>query len=178
MEKYMINKMIMLNIGIIALAGILRVLPHPWNFTPVIAACMYSGFYMNNRILAVLLPLLTVFAGDLVLGLYSGMTWVYSSYICVILLGFLFSGSASYKKVGLLTISGSLAFFLISNFGVWLSGMIYPKTMSGFISCYAAALPFFQNSILGTIFYSGVFFGITELLIQKSTDRQVLAKIS
>ena len=172
------KKLITLNIGIIALAGIVRILPHPWNFTPIIAACIYSGFYMNNRFFAILLPLLTVFVGDLVLGLYSGMAWVYSSYLSVILLGFLFNGNASFKKVGMLTVSGSLTFFIISNFGVWFSGMIYPKTVSGVIACYTAAIPFFQNSLLGTILYSGLFFGITEILIQKSSNQHVLAEIS
>ena len=59
------KKIIMINVMIILFTGIVRLLPHPWNFTPVLAACIYSGFYMNNLFIALALPLLAVFISDL-----------------------------------------------------------------------------------------------------------------
>ena len=156
------KKLIMLNVGIILLAGLVRLLPHPWNFTPVLAACIYSSFYMNNIFLALSLPLIAVFAGDLSLGFYNGIIWVYSAYILVIIFGVFFRDNFSFKKMGLLAVSGSLIFFIISNFGVWFGGTIYPKNLMGLTACYIAAIPFFYNSLLGTLMYSGLFFGFTE----------------
>lgn len=168
------KKLIILNVGIILLAGLVRILPHPWNFTPVLAACIYSGCYLNNIFLALSLPLIAVFAGDVSLGLYNGIIWVYTAYIFVILLGVLFKDNFSFKKNALLAVSGSIIFFIISNFGVWFGGTIYPKNLAGLTACYIAAIPFFYNSLLGTLMYSGIFFGLTEWIKARMNKPRII----
>jgi hypothetical protein len=67
-------------------------------------------------------------------------------------------------RVGGAAVASSVLFFLITNFGTWtLSGM-YPMTASGLAACYVAAIPFFQNTIAGDLFYSGLLFGGFALL--------------
>ena len=64
---------------------------------------------------------------------------------------------------------GSLIFYIISNFGVWMSGLIYPQTFEGLLACYIAAIPFYKNTIIGTIIYSGLFFGISDYIEKQSS---------
>ena len=68
-------------IGLILLAGLIRLIPHPWNFTPLLAACIFSGSKIKPNGLALFMPLLAIFIGDIFIGLYSGMVWVYLGYI-------------------------------------------------------------------------------------------------
>ena len=149
MESTIINKKNLI-IAIIMLAAVLtRLVPHLPNFTPVTAIALFGGLYISNKILAYALPLTIMFISDIFLGFSSITLFVYSGFMLVTLIGTL------RKKPNILTIfMGSLSFFIVTNFGVWLLG--YPKTWTGLVECYTLALPFFRNSLLGDFFYSGV----------------------
>lgn len=149
MESTIINKKNLI-IAIIMLAAVLtRLVPHLPNFTPVTAIALFGGLYISNKILAYALPLIIMFISDIFLGFSSITLFVYSGFMLVTLIGTL------RKKPNILTIfMGSLSFFIVTNFGVWLLG--YPKTWTGLVECYTLALPFFRNSLLGDFFYSGI----------------------
>lgn len=149
MESTIINKKNLI-IAIIMLAAVLtRLVPHLPNFTPVTAIALFGGLYISNKILAYALPLIIMFISDIFLGFSSITLFVYAGFMLVTLIGTL------RKKPNILTIfMGSLSFFIVTNFGVWLLG--YPKTWTGFVECYTLALPFFKNSLLGDFFYSGI----------------------
>ena len=149
MESTIINKKNLI-IAIIMLAAVLtRLVPHLPNFTPVTAIALFGGLYITNKILAYALPLTIMFISDIFLGFSSITLFVYIGFMLVTLIGTL------RKKPNILTIfMGSLSFFIVTNFGVWLLG--YPKTWTGLVECYTLALPFFRNSLLGDFFYSGV----------------------
>jgi len=149
MESTIINKKNLI-IAIIMLAAVLnRLVPHLPNFTPVTAIALFGGLYISNKILAYALPLIIMFISDIFLGFSSITLFVYAGFMLVTLIGTL------RKKPNILTIfMGSLSFFIVTNFGVWLLG--YPKTWTGLAECYTLALPFFRNSLLGDFFYSGV----------------------
>ena len=149
MESTIINKKNLI-IAIIMLAAVLtRLVPHLPNFTPVTAIALFGGLYISNKILAYALPLTIMFISDIFLGFSSITLFVYVGFMLVTLIGTL------RKKPNILTIfMGSLSFFIVTNFGVWLLG--YPKTWTGLVECYTLALPFFRNSLLGDFFYSGV----------------------
>lgn len=149
MESTIINKKNLI-IAIIMLAAVLtRLVPHLPNFTPVTAIALFGGLYISNKILAYALPLIIMFISDIFLGFSSITLFVYAGFMLVTLIGTL------RKKSNILTIfMGSLSFFIVTNFGVWLLG--YPKTWTGFVECYTLALPFFRNSLLGDFFYSGI----------------------
>lgn len=149
MESTIINKKNLI-IAIIMLAAVLtRLVPHLPNFTPVTAIALFGGLYISNKILAYALPLIIMFISDIFLGFSSITLFVYAGFMLVTLIGTL------RKKPNILTIfMGSLSFFIVTNFGVWLLG--YPKTWTGLVECYTLALPFFRNSLLGDFFYSGV----------------------
>jgi hypothetical protein len=58
----------------------------------------------------------------------------------------------------------SVMFFLITNYGTWVTGVLYPKTADGLMMAYTAGIPFFRNSVLGDLFFTAILFGGFQLL--------------
>lgn len=156
---------VLLGIIVILAAAFSRLIPHPMNFAPITAIALFSGVYFDRR-LAPVLPLGALIISDLFLGLYSGILWVYGSFLLVSFLGMLAAKKKSFAVIAGSTVAGSLLFFIITNFGVWMSGTLYPLTMEGFTACYVAAIPFFRNALIGDIFYVTVLFGVYELALK------------
>lgn len=131
----------------VLLAVFVRLAPHPPNFTPITALALFGATTFSNRVLGTLLPLIALAISDLYLGFYSISIWVYSSFLAISLLGHYWK-TIKTKNI----LMSSLLFFIVTNFGVWLTG--YPKTIEGFVLCYTLAIPFFINAIAGDLFFS------------------------
>ena len=139
--------------GLLAVAALARLLPHPANITPLIAIALFGGAVLPGG-LGLAVPLLAIVASDLALGLHDVVAFTLCSAVLVAIVGRLMvpralrSGSPSATSAFALvpaSLSGSTLFFLITNFGVWLAGdggTIYPRTLHGLRDCYLAALPF------------------------------------
>jgi len=149
---------------IIILAAVTRLIPHPPNFTPLIAIGLFGGAYIHNRSLAVLIPIGAMFLSDLFLGFHGTVYFVYGSLLLVTILGMLLIKKITIRNYTIAALSSSFLFFLITNFGVWLTSSYYPKNIQGILSCYTMALPFLGNTLAGTLLYSSVMFGGYELL--------------
>jgi len=134
-------------VGIIIIAILSRLIPHPPNFTPVTAVALFSIINFKNKYIAISIPIICLFVSDLILGISLINLFVYFSFILISGIGYLF-GKINLKSILL----SSLIFFFVTNFGVWLIG--YPKTLEGFIACYIAAIPFFGWTVAGDLFYS------------------------
>ena len=156
--------------GMIVLAALSRLLPHPPNFSPVEAIALFGGAYFAKRSAAVWVPLAAMFVSDLALGLVNGgIYWSYFLsagyllvYLCIALsavLGFGLRGRVSVLRVGAYSLLGSVLFFVVTNFGAWLGSPMYPQTGAGLAAAYVAGIPFFQWTLLGTLFYSALLFG-------------------
>jgi hypothetical protein len=156
--------------GMIVLAALSRLLPHPPNFSPVEAVALFGGAYFMQRAAAVWVPLAAMFLSDLALGLVNGgIYWSYFLsagyllvYLCIALtaaMGFGLRGRVGVLRVGAYSLLGSVLFFLVTNFGTWLGSAMYPQSAAGLLACYAAGIPFFQWTVLGTLFYSALLFG-------------------
>ena len=156
--------------GMIALAALSRLLPHPPNFSPVEAIALFGGAYFANRAAAIWVPLAAMFLSDLALGVVNGgIYWSYFLsagyllvYLCIALssvLGFGLRGKVSVARVGAYSLLGSVLFFVVTNFGAWLGSPAYPQTAAGLGAAYVAGIPFFQWTVLGTLFYSALLFG-------------------
>lgn len=177
------NKQMNIKIGIIALlilvAALSRLLPHPYNFTPIGAMGLFGAAYFSKRYLAFVVPFAAMWLSDLILNnvvyakqfpeYYDGFQWfgsatVYFSFALIIMLGFVLLRKIKVGNVLIASLSASVLFFLITNFSVWLSNPIYPQNAIGLLTCYIAGLPFFGNTLLGDLFYSGVLFGAYELI--------------
>jgi len=145
-------------------AAALRLVPHPPNFTPIGAMALFSGAYLPRRGLAFAAPLAALLLSDLVLGFYHGMAFVYATTALAVMIGWWLSSRRTPLRIAAAAIASSIVFFVLSNFGMWLFSGYYPLTAAGFAACYAAAIPFFQNSLAGDLFYSALLFGGFALL--------------
>lgn len=181
-------------IAMIAAAAMSRLLPHPPNFAPIEAMALFGGAYFGSRRLALLTPLLAMAASDLALGALRGGTWLeyftslrylpvlLANYACIaltVVLAFGLRGRVSGARVLGYSLAGSVLFFALSNFVTWLTAFVVPNharwamafatpdniaCTAGLLPCYVAALPFFQWTVLGTLFYSALLFGGFALL--------------
>jgi hypothetical protein len=154
-------------LGIILSAAAMRLLPHPPNMTPIAAMALFGGVYFTNKRTAFLVPLAAMYLGDLALGFFiydfgwfhGFMPFVYAGFVLTVCLGLLIRHRLTPLVVGGTALISSVLFFIITNFGVWLAGGLYPKTLAGLGSCYVAAIPFFRNALVGNAFYTLVLFG-------------------
>ncbi len=161
-------EVIMLPYLFVALAVLARIpslMPHAWNFSPVAAALLYFGARGSRRQMWAPVALLAL--SDLLLDKYVYayafswdllLTWAW--YAGMILLGSGLRQKISVLRVGGAALAGSVSFFLISNFGVWAATAMYPKTMAGLVTCYAAGIPFFRHTVEGDLLYSAALFGL------------------
>lgn len=161
--------------GLILVAALTRLLPHPPNFSPVEAIALFGGAYFASRLWALAVPLVAMFVSDFALGLvHGGVYFDYFAsagfwlvYACIVLstvLGFGLRGKVGGTRVLGYSLLGSLLFFVVTNFGTWLGSPMYPQTGAGLAAAYAAGIPFFQWTVLGTLFYAAVLFGGFALL--------------
>lgn len=148
----------------ILIAAALRLVPHPPNFSPIAAMALFGGAYLGRRVLAFVAPIGAMLLSDAVLGFHSGMPYVYGSVALIVLIGWLVA-----KRISALTIAGaavasSILFFAVTNFGTWATGEMYPPTLAGLEACFVAAIPFFQNTLAGDLFFTALLFGGFALL--------------
>jgi hypothetical protein len=163
------NKRIIAIVAIVFVAAISRLLPHAPNFSPLAAVALFGGAYITNKYLAVIIPLLAMLVSDAVMG-FNGWVFaeqvitVYSCFALIAVMGLTLQGNKSAIRVAGASISASLIFFLFTNFAVWLGGYfhtppLYPMNAGGLVECYVSAIPFFQNTLMGDLFYNTVLFG-------------------
>jgi len=143
----------------IILAAVVRILPHPWNFTPIGAMAIFSGAMFRDRRIAFLFPLVALFAGDLFVGLHRLIPVVYASFLLSVLIGTSLAHRRSILRIGGAVFLGALQFFLVTNFAAWQLFGTYPHTPAGLASCYIAGLPLFGNTLAGDAIYATLFFG-------------------
>lgn len=130
-----------------------RVLPHGWNMTPALALALFAGARLQQPALRFAVPLAAMLFSDLLLGFHDTMLYVYAALALVVLMGQGFASRSSLPGYAGLSVSGSLLFFGITNFGVWMSGSLYPLTVEGFVACYTMALPFLWKTLAGDLFF-------------------------
>jgi Family of unknown function (DUF6580) len=145
--------------GMVLTAVVSRWIPHPPNFSPVAALALFGGASFPGKRTAFLVPLAGLFASDLVLGFYSITPVVYTSFALIVCLGFWLRRRQTVSRLALATVAGALLFFVLTNFGVWAIGNLYPKTWAGLGNCFAAGIPFFRNTLASDLLYSALLFG-------------------
>lgn len=166
--------------GVVVLAALARLLPHPPNFAPVAALAVFAAVTLRPRWLGVALPLAAMLLSDALLevttrlgildgwlargtGFHHWMLVVYLGVAATAGFGLLLRGRRGLVPVAVL--GGSLVFFAVTNFAVWMDGVVggplamYPPTWDGLVECFAMALPFYRMTLLGDVFYSGALFG-------------------
>lgn len=159
MNRYSLNARVWMVFAMIAIAAASRLIPHPPNFTPIAALALFGGAYLPGRRAAFLVPLAGLFVSDLALGLHGLLPVVYGAFALIVCLGFWLRSRRTVFSIAAATLASSVLFFALSNLGVWAFDSLYPRTWEGLVACYIAAIPFFQNALLGDAFYSAILFG-------------------
>jgi uncharacterized protein DUF6580 len=168
----MFNPRAMSLVAMIACAAAARIVPHPWNFTPIGAMCLFGGAYFQRKWAALVVPMAALLISDIVLAftIHRGFpvtTTKYYLFAFTVLWGMTLHGRVTFARVGTAAIGASVMFFILSNLDVWLGGKMYPQTPAGLLTCYVAALPFAMNMLAGNLVYCGVMFGGWELLARR-----------
>jgi uncharacterized membrane protein len=147
-----------------ALGVLIRLIPHPANFVPVGAMGIFGGAKLRGW-KAYLLPIGVMVVSDLGLWaiarfdpkygpFHSSRLYVYGSFLIYVAIGRLLRGRQSPLRLCGASLLGSLQFFVITNLCTWLfqplesmegvpAAYIYSRDLSGLLTCFAAALPFY-----------------------------------
>lgn len=142
---------------LVLLAALCRLVPHPMNFTPVLAVAIFGGATLPRRV-AYAVPLGAMLLSDLALGYGFGWTniVVYGCFLTGAGLGHVLREKRTMGRTLAATLAGSLLFYVVTNFAVWLGPPMpppfdYPHTFAGLVKCYVMALPFFRNALAGDV---------------------------
>lgn len=144
---------------------LMRLIPHPPNFAPILAIALFGGVYLSKKI-ALTLPIIAMVISDIFIGFYEPllMASVYGSFILCTILGLWLKKHRNLYTIGGSAILSAFLFFFVTNFAVWAFAPWYAKTFSGMVQCYIMALPFFKNTLFSNLFYVTLFFGPYELI--------------
>ena len=156
---------------IIVLAASTRLIPHPPNFAPIAGISLFSGAKLNKK-QAFLIPLSVMFISDMFLGFHSTMPYVYISFAFIVLIGRFIKNKLNFRNLVLASLTSSVLFYILTNFGVWASTNLYPRSLNGLFQSYILALPFFKNTILSDQIYTlSLFYGyqFIEFLVKRFT---------
>ena len=166
MIKFKSLKHFILPIGLILVLSFSRLIPHPSNFTPILAVGVFAGFYFRNFLLSLFIVISSMFIGDLVIGFHSTMIFTYSSLILAVAIGLLIK-KFNFKEILFSGLSSSVIFFAVTNFGSWLTLEMYSKNFSGLLQSYFMGIPFFHNTLISTLIYLIVLKLLLEFSIKK-----------
>tara|TARA_Y100000590_G_C15676466_1_gene998226 strand:+ start:255 stop:749 length:495 start_codon:yes stop_codon:yes gene_type:complete len=144
----MINN-IKITVGILIVLSASRFIPHPPNFTSLIALSFYIPAIFGRKYIAAVI--FSFFLTDLIIGFHSVTFFTWGSVLIIGLMAKYFKNVISMRIFGPLL--GALIFFIITNFGVWTQGS-YGYSIEGLIACYYMAIPFFHYTIISTIIFS------------------------
>lgn len=168
-------------IVLIIICALSRCLPHIPNFSPHIGIALFGGAMLKDVKISILVPILSIIISDLIINntiarnyfpdtqglvLWAPyMTFSFFSMVVIVGIGHYFLSEPNVIKVLSFSIASSIIFFIISNFGVWVTGeVLYPKTMSGLVTCYVAGIPFYKATFTSAVLSSFMIFGAHYIL--------------
>ncbi|MCW8803011.1 MAG: hypothetical protein OQK57_01340 [Ignavibacteriaceae bacterium] len=144
-------------------AAFVRLIPHPPNFAPIAAMALFGGAYFSKKWAAFIVPLAAMFITDLILGFHETMWAVYLSFALIVVIGMMMLKEKKIGNIFFASVISSVSFFVITNFGLWLSTSFYTKTGAGLAACFTAAIPFFHQTLLSDLLFVGLLFGLYHL---------------
>lgn len=170
---------------VIFIAVLLRLFPHMPNFAPVSAMALFGGVYLRKKY-SIGIIFLIMFLSDYLLLyvhpfssqmvtlshvyplsalIHATTPYVYGSFLLNIGIGMWLKKNLSVENAVLACLTSSFIFFLITNFGVWATG-VYSRDIAGLWESYIMGLPFLRPTVFGDIFYTGIFFGGYQLVVR------------
>lgn len=146
----------------IAAVAVYRIVPHLPNLTPVGAMFVLGGLYLGRNLAWMAAPFAGLFISDTVLNIaydgrpiHVGRVFDYLAFLLIALVARALADKPAWARVSVV-LGAPIAFFLISNLGVWANGTMYPRSLAGLAECYTAALPFFRGTLFGDWAFAGL----------------------
>ena len=146
------HKYLLLAVTTIIVLSLFRLIPHPPNFTPILAISVFAGIKFKDNLFSYLVPVFAMFVSDAIIGFHSGMIIIY---LAIVLSAFI---SRRFNTINTSVFGSCILFYIITNFQVWVMSSSYPKSLNGILECYTLAIPFLGMTLLSTFFYSYVLF--------------------
>lgn len=140
------------SVGIFLILAVSRFVPHPPNFTSLIALSFYVPVLLGLRYLSALIISFAI--TDILIGYHLWTFFTWGSVFLIGLIANYFAKNIQTRLSGALL--GAIIFFILSNFGVWTSGM-YGYSLKGLVDCFILAIPFFAYTAISTIVFSIIF---------------------
>ncbi len=147
----------------LALFRLMQIIP---NVSPIAAMALFAGAHFSDKKLAFVVPFAALLLSDFILGMHSTMIFVYAVFAVTVWVGISLQKRLNFLSIAFAAIGTSLLFFLVTNAGVWLMYDTYSPGFTGLIEAYIAGVPFYQNTLLGDLFFSAVLFGGYALIKQ------------
>lgn len=157
--------------GLVLLLALSRLIPHPPNFTPLGAMAILAGAVVKDIRLGMLIPIAAMLISDALIGFHSSLLFVYGAVIMMVFVSRYLLSAYSVTKLAMTALIVSILFFLVTNFGAWLSHDMYPRTLNGLWQAYVAGIPFFRNTVLGSLFFTAISFYALTFLSAKDAAR-------
>ena len=163
-------------IVLVLLLAFSRLIPHPPNFTPVVAVAIMSGYLFKNIYISFAVLITSMLLADAFIGFYKNMFFVYFSLILISYIFYKISSNINSKNLFIFSLLGTIVFFIISNFGVWILGGLgpnnlpYDKNLNGLLECYILAIPFIKNTMLSTLVFTYGAYIANIFFIKKKTS--------
>ena len=161
-----LNPRVALCVALVVFSTIMRILPHPWNLTPVGAVSLFSGACFDRKRWAFAAPLTAMFVSDTLLQLMTGhgyhslMPVIYATFALIVVVGMILRERRdSPLAVTAGAVTSATIFYLVTNFAMWMISTLYAKTLSGLAACYIAGIPYYGTMLLGDLVYSALLFG-------------------
>ncbi len=151
-----------ISFGIFIALAASRFVPHPPNFTSLLALSFYVPALLGIRYLPALIASFLI--TDLFIGVHSVMIFTWGSVLLIGLFSKFFLSSIYTRISGALC--GAMLFYIVTNFGVWSMGS-YGYSFEGLLLCYTVAIPFLAYSLISTFVFSGIIEGVIKLNLIK-----------
>lgn len=163
-----------LALALVLSGALFRLIPHPANFAPLGAMSLFAGARLRGW-QSYVVPLIVIAVTDPIMGMLLGYPpftlvtpFVAASFLFYVWIGSRLRATENGWRIGAAALLGATQFFLITNFGLWVSGISYPLTVSGLVACYVAAIPYFGRTLLSDLLYTAVLFGLHAWLSRRA----------
>ena len=153
--------------AIILFLAFSRLIPHAPNFTPLGAMALLSGAFIKDLRISISIPIIAMFLSDAIIGFHSSMLYVYGAVTLIVVASHFWLTRLSLVSISLAALFSAIAFFLVTNFGAWLSHDMYAHNLSGLTQAYVAGIPFFKNTLISNVLFTWVGFFASQQIPSK-----------
>ena len=144
-----------------------RLIPHPPNFTPILAISVFAGIKFKDNLFSYLVPVSAMIVSDAIIGFHNGIIIIY---LAIVLSAYI---SRRFNTINTSVLGSCILFYLITNFQVWVMSSSYSKSLIGILECYTLAIPFLGMTLLSTFLYSYVLFYGYSFLSKLNTYQKI-----